>query len=177
MTKLKILVAPDPILNQKAKSIKSVNNDIRKLMDDMLETMHSDHGIGLAANQVGVLQRVIVIHLDEDHIKTTRDLYPLRLANPEIIDRSQELVEADEGCLSVPGQRIPVLRPEWIKIRFLNYNNTMQEIVTGDWLARVLQHEIDHLDGKLIVHYLSKLKQDVCFRKLVKIKKISQFLG
>ena len=174
MGKLEVLTAPDPRLTKKAKPIESVNDNVRKFMDDMLETMYDDHGIGLAANQVGVLQRVIVMDLQEDDDKERpKDFYPLFLANPEIIETSGDIVEADEACMSVPGQRIPVARPERVKVRFLNYNNEIQEIETGGWLARAFQHEIDHLDGKLTFDYLSKLKKDVVLRKLVKIKRLS----
>lgn len=174
MGKLEVLTAPDPRLTKKAKPIESVNDNVRKFMDDMLETMYDDHGVGLAANQVGVLQRVIVMDLQEDDDKERpKDFYPLFLANPEIIETSGDIVEADEACMSVPGQRIPVARPERVKVRFLNYNNEIQEIETGGWLARAFQHEIDHLDGKLTFDYLSKLKKDVVLRKLVKIKRLS----
>lgn len=174
MGKLEVLTAPDPRLTKKAKPIESVNDNVRKFMDDMLETMYDDHGVGLAANQVGVLQRVIVMDLQEDDDKERpKGFYPLFLANPEILETSGDIVEADEACMSVPGQRIPVARPERVKVRFLNYNNEIQEVETGGWLARAFQHEIDHLDGKLTFDYLSKLKKDVVLRKLVKIKRLS----
>lgn len=174
MGKLEVLTAPDPRLTKKAKPVESVNDNVRKFMDDMLETMYEDRGVGLAANQVGVLQRVIVIDLQEDDDKERpKDFYPLFLANPEIIETSGDMVEAEEACMSVPGQRVPVARPERVKVRFLDYNNEIQEIETGGWLARAFQHEIDHLDGKLTFDYLSKLKKDVVLRKLVKIKRLS----
>lgn len=173
MSKLEVLTAPDPRLSTKAKPIETVNDNVRKFMDDMLETMYADHGVGLAANQVGVLQRVIVLDLqDDDDEERPEGFYPLFLANPEILEKSKEMVEAEEGCLSVPGQKIPVTRPERIKVRFLNYHNKVQELETGGWLARALQHEIDHLDGKLTFDYLSKLKKSVVLRKLVKTKKL-----
>lgn len=172
MSKLEVLTAPDPRLSTKAKPVEAVNDNVRKFMDDMLETMYADHGIGLAANQVGVLQRIIVLDLqDDDDNERPKGFYPLFLANPEILEASEEMVEAEEGCLSVPGQRILVTRPEKIKVRFLNYHNKAQELETGGWLARALQHEIDHLDGKLTFDYLSKLKKSVVLRKLAKLKK------
>lgn len=174
MSKLEVLTAPDPRLSTKAKPIEMVNDNVRKFMDDMLETMYADRGVGLAANQVGVLQRIIVLDLqDDDDEKRPAGFYPLFMANPEILEKSEEVVEAEEGCLSVPGQRIPVARPEQIKVRFLNYHNKIEEIKTGGWLARALQHEIDHLDGKLTFDYLSQLKKNVVLRKLVKAKKVS----
>ena len=173
MGKLKVLTAPDSKLTKEAKPIESVNDNVRKFMDDMLETMYHDHGVGLAANQVGVLQRVIVMDLQEDDDKERQEgFYPLFLANPEIIETSGDVAEADEACMSIPGQRISVARPERVKVRFLNYNNEIQEIETGGWLARAFQHEIDHLDGKLTFDYLSKLKKDVSLRKLMKIKRL-----
>ena len=173
MSKLEVLTAPDPRLSTKAKPVDAVNDNVRKFMDDMLETMYADHGVGLAANQVGVLQRIIVLDLkDDDDNERPKGFYPLFLANPEILETSEEMVEAEEGCLSVPGQRISVTRPEKIKVRFLNYHNVAQEIETGGWLARALQHEIDHLDGKLTFDYLSKLKKSVVLRKLAKTKKV-----
>ncbi|MDP5110537.1 MAG: peptide deformylase [Rickettsiaceae bacterium] len=173
MSKLEVLTAPDPRLSTKAKPVDAVNDNVRKFMDDMLETMYADHGVGLAANQVGVLQRIIVLDLkDDDDNERPKGFYPLFLANPEILETSEEMVEAEEGCLSVPGQRISVTRPEKIKVRFLNYHNEAQEIETGGWLARALQHEIDHLDGKLTFDYLSKLKKSVVLRKLAKTKKV-----
>ena len=173
MSKLEVLTAPDPRLSTKAKPVEAVDDNVRKFMDDMLETMYADHGVGLAANQVGVLQRIIVLDLkDDDDNERPKGFYPLFLANPEILETSEEMVEAEEGCLSVPGQRISVTRPEKIKVRFLNYNNKSQEIETGGWLARALQHEIDHLDGKLTFDYLSKLKKSVVLRKLAKTKKV-----
>jgi peptide deformylase len=173
MSKLEVLTAPDPRLSIKAKPVEAVNDNVRKFMDDMLETMYADHGVGLAANQVGVLQRIIVLDLkDDDDNERPKGFYPLFLANPEILETSEEMVEAEEGCLSVPGQRISVTRPEKIKVRFLNYHNKAQEIETGGWLARALQHEIDHLDGKLTFDYLSKLKKSVVLRKLAKTKKV-----
>jgi len=172
MSKLEVLIAPDPRLSSKAKPIEIVDDSIRKFMDDMLETMYADHGVGLAANQVGVLKRIIVLDLqDDDDEERPKGFYPLFLANPEILETSEEMIEAEEGCLSVPGQRIPVTRPEKIKVRYLNYHNKIQEIKTGGWLARALQHEIDHLDGRLTFDHLSKLKKSIVLRKLIKTKK------
>lgn len=174
MKKLEILTAPDPRLTKKAIPVDSVNENVRKFMDAMLKTMYVDRGVGLAANQVGILQRVLVIDLQEDdEDERPKGFYPLFIANPEILEASENLIEADEGCMSVPEQRIKVARPERVKVRFLNYKNEIQEISTGGWLARVFQHEIDHLDGKLMIDYLSNLKKSVVLRKLTKIKRMS----
>jgi peptide deformylase len=171
MTILKILTAPDPILQKVSHLVESVNSSVRQLMDDMLETMYKDNGVGLAANQVGVLSRVVVIDLQNDDDKNrSKGFYPLFIANPEIVEISDEMVEAEEGCLSLPDQRIIISRPEYIKIKYIDYNNKLQELGTEGWLARVLQHEMDHLDGKLAIDYLSNLKKNVALRKLVKLK-------
>ena len=174
MSVLTVLTAPDPILSKKAFPVELVDNSIRKLMDDMLATIYEDKGVGLAANQVGVLKRVMVIDLQEDDKqKRPEGFYPLFIANPEILESSDEIIEADEGCMSLPDQRIPVARPESVKVKYLDYNNKTQELATGGWLARAIQHEMDHLDGKLLIDYLSNLRKDVVLRRLAKLKKMS----
>jgi len=172
MAILEVLVAPDPILKKKAAPVSSVDNSIRKLMDDMLVTMYHDHGVGLAANQVGVLKRVLVIDLQQDDDQERpANFYPLFIANPEIIETSAETATMCEGCLSVPDQKVDVTRPEVIKIKYLDYNNKTQELEVKGWLSRALQHEIDHLDGKLLIDYLSNLKKSMALKKLIKYKK------
>ena len=121
--KTEIVTAPNPILKQKAQPVEQVDDSIRTFMDSMLKTMYENSGVGLAANQVSVLKRVIVIDLQDEKDKNEGNFYPLFIANPEIIDKSAELVEADEGCLSVPGQTIMVSRSYSIKLRYLDYNN------------------------------------------------------
>src|SRR5690606_35700680 len=129
--------------------------------------------VGLAANQVGVLKRVIVIDLqDEDDQGHGKGFYPLFIANPEITEFSKENTAELEGCLSVPNQRIEVTRPKSIKVKYLDYNNKQQELAADGWLSRAIQHEIDHLNGKLLIDYLSKLKKDIVLRKLGKYKKL-----
>ncbi len=172
MAKLEVLTAPDPILNQKALPITEVNDDIRKIMDDMLETMYHETGIGLAANQVGTLKRIIVLDLkDDDEDIREKGFYPLFMANPEIILASEIEEEAIEGCLSVPDQRVPVTRPQSIKIQYIDYHNKKCILDADGWFARAIQHEIDHLDGKLMINYLSKLKKDYILKKLKKLKR------
>lgn len=172
MSILEVLTIPDPILKKKAQTVEAVDDSIRAIMDDMLETMYHDDGVGLAANQVGVLKRLLVIDLqNDDDTKRQEGFYPLFIVNPEIIEASDEMIEADEACLSVPGQQVTVKRHESVKIRYLDYNNNLQELSANGWLARAIQHEIDHLNGKLLVDYLSKLKKDVAMRKFAKMKK------
>ena len=174
MAILKVLIASDSVLQKKASSVESVNSSVRQLMDDMLETMYKDNGVGLAANQVGVLSRVLVLDLqNDDDQNRPKSFYPLYIANPEIVEASDEMIKADEGCMSLPGQRIPISRPNFVKIKYLDYDNKSQELATDGWLARAIQHEMDHLDGKLAIDYLSSLKKNVALRKLVKLKKLS----
>lgn len=173
MTILNIITAPDSILKEKSVVVELVDDKVRKLMDDMLVTMYHDHGVGLSAVQVGILQRILVIDLQDDNDQGERDqdFFPLFMANPEIIEQSAELVLATEGCLSLPEQRVEVARPDSIKTKFLDYNNKSQEITVNGWLARAIQHEIDHLNGRLLVDYLSNIRRDVALRKLKKLKK------
>lgn len=171
MTILSIITAPDPRLTEKSLTITAVDSDIRKFLDDMVETMYHDKGVGLAAVQVGILKRLLVVDLQEnDESERSEGFYPLFIANPQLIEKSKELVIADEGCLSLPEQKIEVARSESIKIKYLDYNNNIQELAANGWLARVIQHEMDHLDGKLLIDYLSSLKKDVAKRKLKKLK-------
>ena len=174
MAILKILTAPDYNLTKKSKNIDFVDDKIRIFLNDMLDTMYHDKGVGLAANQVGILKRILVIDLkNDDDQKRSKDFYPLFVINPKITKYSDNMIEAEERCLSVPEQKISVIRPEKITVNFLDYDNNQQEITISGWLARVFQHEMDHLDGKLIIDYLSNLKKSVTLRKLTKIQKLS----
>ncbi len=174
MSILEVITAPDPILKKRANPVDLVDDDIRDIMNNMLETMYHDRGVGLAANQVGILKRIVVIDLQEDDdTEREENFYPLFMANPIIIDYSDEMVEATEACLSVPEQKVNVLRHSSVKVKYLDYNNNEKELEARDWLARAIQHEVDHLDGKLLLDYLSNLKKDVVIRKLTKLKKLS----
>ncbi|HVJ33003.1 MAG TPA: peptide deformylase [Terriglobia bacterium] len=167
MALLPILVAPDPRLKKIAKPVAAVDATVRKLMDDMLETMYRAPGIGLAAPQVGVLQRVIVLDLAHEDEKPQ----PLRMANPELIWVSDDDASYNEGCLSVPDHYADVVRPAGIKVRYLDENNEKQELEADGLLATCIQHEIDHLDGILFIDHLTALKRNVILRKLLKAKK------
>ena len=172
MAKLEVLTAPNTILKKKANPVESVDDSVRKLMDDMLETMYEDRGVGLAANQVGVLKRVLVLDLqNDDEEERTKGFYPLYIANPEVTEASDEMIEAEEYCLSVPDQGVPVLRHASIKIKYLDYNNKVKDLSSKGWLARAIQHEMDHLNGKILIDYLSVLKKNVVLRRLTKLKK------
>ena len=161
MALLEILHYPDPRLRNQATPVSSVNAEIKKLVDDMLETMYAAPGIGLAAIQVNVPKRVIVIDISEDKSA------PQVFINPELIPDG-EVIEAEEGCLSVPGIYETVNRPERVKIQALNREGESFEIVADGLLAVCIQHEVDHLDGKLFVDYLSRLKQQRIRKKALK---------
>jgi peptide deformylase len=168
MAQLPIITAPDPRLKIKARPVPAVDNKVRRLMDDMLDTMYGAIGIGLAAPQVGQSSRVIVLDVARDGEKPQ----PLQLANPEILWRSPELTTGNEGCLSLPEHYAEVTRPAKIRLRYLDYQNEIREIEASGLLAMCLQHEIDHLDGVLFVDHISSLKRGMILRKLAKAKRI-----
>jgi peptide deformylase len=167
MAQLPIITAPDPRLKIKARPVPAVDNRVRRLMDDMLDTMYGAIGIGLAAPQVGQSSRVIVLDVARDGEKPQ----PLQLANPEILWRSPELTTGNEGCLSLPEHYAEVTRPAAIRLRYLDYQNEIREIEASGLLAMCLQHEIDHLDGVLFVDHISSLKRGMILRKLAKAKR------
>ncbi|KAA0581676.1 peptide deformylase [Azospirillum sp. CT11-132] len=167
MARLPILVAPHPILKRKAQPVAEVDARVVKLMDDMVETMYDANGIGLAAPQVGVLDRVIVVDVHEKGEPAN----PMRLANPEIVWSSDEKSVCEEGCLSVPEQYAEVTRPQRIRVRYLDEKNQQQEIEADGMLATCIQHEIDHLNGVLFVDYLSMLKRNILLKKVQKMQK------
>ena len=161
MAILDILVYPDPRLRKIAEPVKTVDDRIRTLVSDMIETMHDAQGIGLAATQVDVHEQVIVMQIPEDQDE------PRVLINPTIIERDGETVY-DEGCLSVPEYYAPVKRAESIKITALDEQGEIYELEADGLLAICIQHEMDHLQGKVFVDYLSRLKQDRVRKKLLK---------
>ena len=167
MTIRKILIEPDPFLRQKSVNVEEVNDEIRSLMDDMLETMYDAPGIGLAAIQVGIPKRVIVIDLSKKNDKKE----PLYLVNPEIINKSKEDASYEEGCLSVPNQFAEISRPDKCKVKFLDYDGNQKVLEAEGLLATCIQHEMDHLEGILFIDYLSKLKKSMIIKKLSKQKK------
>jgi peptide deformylase len=167
MALLPILTAPDPALKKISQPVKQVDASVRKLMDDMLETMYHAPGIGLAAPQVGVLKRVIVLDLAREG----EEPQPLRFANPEIVWVSDDDATYNEGCLSVPEHYADVVRPAACRVKYLDQDNRQQEIAAEGLLATCLQHEIDHLDGVLFIDHLTSLKRNIILRKLLKAKK------
>jgi peptide deformylase len=167
MAQLPIITAPDPRLKIKARPVPAVDDKIRRLMDDMLDTMYGAIGIGLAAPQVGQSSRVIVLDVAREGEKPQ----PMQLANPEILWRSPELTTGNEGCLSLPEHYAEVTRPAKIRLRYLDYQNEIRDIEASGLLAMCLQHEIDHLDGVLFVDHISSLKRGMILRKLTKAKR------
>ena len=167
MPQKKIVIEPDPILRKESKPVEKVDDELRRLLDDMLETMYAAPGIGLAAVQVGILKRLIVIDISKD--KEKKD--PLFLINPKIISKSKQTSTYEEGCLSLPGHFAEIERPAECEINFIDYNGKKKEIKADGLLSTCIQHEVDHLDGVLFIDYLSKLKKDMIIKKLVKHKK------
>ena len=167
MAKLPILVAPDPRLKIKSNPVDKVDDTLRRLMDDMLETMYAAPGIGLAAPQIGELRRIIVLDIDREDVKTG----PLFMANPEIVDASDEDVSYEEGCLSVPDHYSDVVRPAKVTVRYLDRDGKQQDMTCEGLLATCVQHEIDHLDGILFIDHISALKRNMILRKLLKARK------
>ena len=167
MSKMDILVAPDPRLKVTSQPVPEVTDEIRRLMDDMLETMYAAPGIGLAAPQVGVAQRIIVVDTAREGEKAN----PIRMANPEILSRSEEGTVANEGCLSLPEHYADVTRAAEIRVRYLDDENEIREMAAKGLLATCIQHEIDHLEGTLFVDHISALKRGIILRKLQKTKR------
>ena len=163
----KILTEPNKILREKSLTVEGVDEDLQKLMDDMFETMYAAPGIGLAAIQVGIPKRVIVLDIAQK--EGTKE--PIFLVNPEIIQKSKNNLTYEEGCLSVPGQFAEIDRPDKCHIKYLDYHGEKKEIKAEGMLATCIQHEIDHLEGILFIDYLSKLKKSMIVKKLSKQKK------
>ena len=167
MSKRSIIIEPDPILRRESSPIEQVDDELRNLLDEMLKTMYSASGIGLAAVQIGILKRLIVIDISkEDQSKN-----PIFLVNPEITVKKKKLSIYEEGCLSLPGHFAEIERPAECKVNYIDYNGQKKELQANGLLATCIQHEIDHLNGILFVDYLSKLKKDMIIKKLIKQKK------
>jgi peptide deformylase len=170
MAKREIIILPDPLLRTVSKPVKTVDTTTRKLMDDMLETMYEAPGIGLAAVQIGIPKRLVVIDLS----KEDEEKQPLFLVNPEIIWSSEEESDYEEGCLSIPEFFDMVTRPKEIKVRYLDRQGEAQEKHCGGVLATCVQHEIDHLNGVLFIDHISKLKRDRVVKKFTKAQKLAR---
>ena len=166
MTIKKILTEPNKILRQISLPVEKVGNEERKLMDDMLETMYSARGIGLAAIQIGIPKRIIVMDLSKEGEKKE----PKYFVNPIIKNKNKKLATYEEGCLSVPGQFAEIDRPSECEVEYLDYDGKKKFLNASGLLATCIQHELDHCEGKLFIDYLSKLKKSIIIKKLSKQK-------
>ncbi len=177
MTKRQIITLPDPLLRKSSAAVERVDDELRTLLDDMLETMYEAPGVGLAGVQVAVPRRIIVMDVSygrsfeeedvsEDELEKTKS--PVCMINPEILARSDEMRAHEEGCLSIPDYYAEIERPARVTVRYIDREGIEKEMECEDMLATVVQHEIDHLDGKLFIDYLSRLKRDRVIKKFVK---------
>ena len=167
MTIKKIITEPSKILRQKSKTVENVGNEERKLMNDMLDTMYHANGIGLAAIQIGIPKRIIVMDISKNTEKKT----PMYFVNPIIKNKNSEHSTYEEGCLSVPNYFAEIDRPKKCEVEYLDYNGKKKTLIADGLLATCIQHEIDHLEGILFIDYLSKLKKTIIVKKLSKQKK------
>lgn len=180
---LPLVIAPNPLLKQVSKPVEKVDDALRAFMNNMVSTMYAEGGIGLAAVQVGQLKRVLVIDIDyetddhhhhHDHGECggihVRNTNPRFFVNPEIVELSKECVPYNEGCLSFPGARSDVVRPQIVKVKYLDENGREHVEEMGGILATCIQHEIDHLNGVTFVDHISKLKRDMIMKKMQKHK-------
>ena len=164
MALLPIILTPEPVLRQTARPVEAITDDILTLLEDMADTMYDAPGIGLAANQVGRLERVIVMDCAREG--DAPELW--KMINPEIIASSQETAKLEEGCLSIPGHNSEVTRPAEVQVRYLGIDGNIHEMQAEGLLAACVQHEIDHLNGVLFIDHISRLKRDMIWRKVLK---------
>lgn len=192
MARLPIILVPDPVLKQRAHEIENITPEIRRQMDDMLDTMYEGPGIGLAANQVNILNRIFVCDVpegswsyegqDRDGVwriggaSQAGDPDPLYMVNPEIVWESEEKSVYEEGCLSIPQQFADVVRPAEIVVRYVDYNGKQQDLQAAGLLSHCIQHELDHLNGVLFYDYLSSIKRNMMLRKVKKMKRDTNIL-
>lgn len=171
MSKLDIITLPDRKLRTRSAPVEHIDDDVRRFLDDMLETMYEAPGIGLAAIQVGVPRRMVTVDVAQREDEEAEP-DPLFLINPEILWKSDELALHEEGCLSIPEYYAEVERPASVRVRYLDRDGKLQELEAENILAVCIQHEIDHLDGTLFIDHLSKLKRDMVIKKFTKQAKI-----
>ena len=165
--KMKIIEVPNPILRQVSAEVDAVDDKTKKLLDDMLETMYAANGAGLAAPQIGILKRMVVI----DVARKGEEPQPYKMVNPKIVWHSDEMQEGSEGCLSLPNQYAPVERYFAVKVKYLDENGKSQELNAEGYLAVAVQHELDHLDGVVFIDHLSRLRQKMMMKKQEKRQK------
>jgi peptide deformylase len=166
--KRKILIHPDPRLKKVCAALPDISDELRVLADDMLETMYAAPGIGLAAPQLGILERIIVLDCEKEDTATPK---PMVMVNPRIIGASDDINVYDEGCLSIPDQYAEVTRPADVRVEWLDLDGNVKEQDMGGLWATCVQHEIDHLEGKLFIDYLKPLKRQMITRKMQKLKR------
>jgi len=169
MAKLPIITLPDPKLRLVSAPVERVDDDLRRFLDDMLETMYEAPGIGLAAIQVGVPRRIVTIDVSGREDGAERQ--PFFLINPEILTTSDDRSTYEEGCLSIPDFYAEVERPASVRLRYLDRDGKLNEIDADGLLATCIQHEVDHLDGRMFIDYLSRLKRDMVVKKFIKAAK------
>ncbi len=176
MALLDIVKIPDPVLRKICAPVEEVTPDMQQLFDDMLATMYDAPGIGLAAPQIGLDKRIMVIDIvkDDDEDETPREKDPMVFVNPEIVWESEELNEYEEGCLSIPEVYENVTRPAQVTVAYLDRDGKEQRRDCDGLLATCVQHEIDHLNGVLFIDYISKLKRDRIIKKFAKAKKLAE---
>ena len=167
MSKKKIVIEPDPILRKKSLPFEKVDSEVKTLLNDMLETMYEAPGIGLAAVQIGILKRAIVIDISKEDEKKN----PIFLINPTIRFKSDKRSIYEEGCLSLPGHFAEIERPAECDLDYIDYDGKKRNLKAKGLMATCIQHEVDHLNGVLFIDYLSKLKKDMIIKKLIKQKK------
>ena len=173
MTKLNLLYIPNTVLYKKAKEVSFVNDEIRNILDNMMDIMYEHNGIGLAGNQVGILKRLVVIDspIDETNESGDEKSSKYKMINPKILWYSKEKTTRQEGCLSIPIGLADIERPTEITVEYLDEKGKKQSLTTGGLLSTCIQHEIDHLNGILYIDYLSKLKRDIIYKKVKKYLK------
>jgi peptide deformylase len=164
MSVLPIITLPDPVLRKISDPVERIDEAVVKLMDDMLETMYAASGVGLAAVQVGVPKRIMVVDASENDAPRQ----PIAMANPEIVSLGSQTRLHEEGCLSIPDVRVEIERPATVTVRYIDRFGKEQELEAEGLLATAIQHELDHLDGQLIIDFLSRLKRDMVIRKFKK---------
>ena len=167
MTLLKLTFAPHPIFKMKAEPVAKVTEEIRKIANDMVETIYAEHAVGMGANMVGILKRIAVVDLQENGVKK-----PYIFINPEITWSSEETQTYPEASICFPGISAPITRPKAIKLKYIDVNGVAHELEAEGPLATVIQHEVDHLDGKVFLDYLSKMKQGMLIKKMQKFIKM-----
>lgn len=172
MVNLELVPAPNPIFRMKAEPVTSFDGELKELTDAMLEVVYRERGLGIGANMVGILKRIIVIDLQENG-----ERLPLICINPEIVSRSSDTVSREEASLCFPGIRVEIERPERIEITYQDIDGKRHELAAEDWLATVIQHEMEYLDGKTFLDNVSKLKRDRLIKKMVKDRKHAEECG